>query len=123
MTNLKKSFEFNLTRCAFFVPVLVALLLVFSISKAAPPLNEKENKTTGKTMPATKKEGAIKKGGYLSEKMILIDGKEATEHDLNSTEVITTATINIKSGPALTKKYGDKAKNGVVFITTKKDAK
>lgn len=57
---------------------------------------------------------------HLSEKMILIDGKEATEHDLKKLSAADIESMSIKSGDEITKKYGEKAKNGVVFISTKK---
>ena len=60
---------------------------------------------------------------HLSEKMILIDGNEATEHDLKKLSAADIESMSVKSGDEMTQKYGDKAKNGVVFITTKKAEK
>lgn len=57
---------------------------------------------------------------HLSAKMIMIDGKEATEKDLKKLSAAEIESMSVKSGDEITKKYGDKAKNGVVFITTKK---
>jgi len=57
---------------------------------------------------------------HLSSKIILIDGKEATESDMKKLSAADIESMSIKSGDDITKKYGDKAKNGVVFITTKK---
>ena len=57
---------------------------------------------------------------HLSAKMIMIDGKEATERDLKKLSAAQIESMSVKSGDEITKKYGDKAKNGVVFITTKK---
>ncbi|BAU53973.1 M56 family metallopeptidase [Mucilaginibacter gotjawali] len=57
---------------------------------------------------------------HLSAKMIMIDGKEATEKDLKKLSAARIESMSVKSGDEVTKKYGDKAKNGVVFITTKK---
>ena len=57
---------------------------------------------------------------HLSAKLIMIDGKEATEHDLKKLSAAAIESMSVKSGEEMTKKYGDKAKNGVVFITTKK---
>jgi len=60
---------------------------------------------------------------HLSAKMIMIDGKEATEKDLKKLSAAEIESMSVKSGDEVTKKYGDKAKNGVVFITTKKGDK
>jgi hypothetical protein len=60
---------------------------------------------------------------HLSTKMIMIDGKEATEHDLKKLSAADIESMSVKSGDEITQKYGDKAKNGVVFITTKKGEK
>jgi len=57
---------------------------------------------------------------HLSSKIIIIDGKEATENDMKKLSAADIESMSIKSGDEITKKYGSKAKNGVVFITTKK---
>jgi hypothetical protein len=57
---------------------------------------------------------------HLSAKLIMIDGKEANEHDLKKLSAAAIESMSVKSGEEMTKKYGDKAKNGVLFITTKK---
>jgi bla regulator protein BlaR1 len=57
---------------------------------------------------------------HLSSKIIIVDGKEATESDMKKLSAADIENMSIKSGDDITKKYGSKAKNGVVFITTKK---
>ena len=57
---------------------------------------------------------------HLSSKIIIVDGKEATESDMKKLSAADIESMSIKSGDDITKKYGSKAKNGVVFITTKK---
>jgi hypothetical protein len=57
---------------------------------------------------------------HLSSKMIIIDGKEATGRDLKKLSAADIESMSVKSGEEQTKKYGDKAKNGVLYITTKK---
>jgi bla regulator protein BlaR1 len=57
---------------------------------------------------------------HLSAKLIMIDGKEATEDDLKKLSAADIESMSVKSGEEITKKYGDKAKNGVLFIDTKK---
>jgi bla regulator protein BlaR1 len=58
----------------------------------------------------------------ISDKLTIIDGEEATEKTKNKLPVSKIEKIQIKDGgKEMTDKYGDKAKNGVVIITTKKD--
>ncbi|MDF2432679.1 MAG: bla regulator protein blaR1 [Mucilaginibacter sp.] len=56
----------------------------------------------------------------ISSKLIMIDGNEATEHDLKKLSAADIDSMSIKMSGEMTKQYGDKAKNGVVFIITKK---
>jgi len=56
----------------------------------------------------------------LSTRLIFIDGKEATESDLKKLSAADIKRMSAKSGEEVTKQYGDKAKDGVLFITTKK---
>jgi hypothetical protein len=56
---------------------------------------------------------------YLSDKLILIDGKEASKEDMKKLRVADIKSISINNSAKATEKYGDKAKNGVVSITTK----
>jgi hypothetical protein len=57
---------------------------------------------------------------HLSSKVIVIDGKKATENDMKKLSAADIESMSVKSGDDITKKYGEKAKNGVVFIVTKK---
>lgn len=59
---------------------------------------------------------------HLSTKMIMIDGKEASERDLKKLSAANIESMSVKSGEEVTKQYGEKAKNGIVFIVTKKAA-
>ncbi|MDB5146046.1 MAG: BlaR1 peptidase [Mucilaginibacter sp.] len=60
---------------------------------------------------------------HLSNKMIMIDGKEASEHDLKKLSAANIESMSVKSGEEVTKQYGEKARNGIVFIVTKKAAR
>ena len=55
----------------------------------------------------------------LAGKLVIVDGVEATDKDFK-VSAINIKSIAIKSGDEMTKKYGAKAKNGVVFITKAK---
>jgi bla regulator protein BlaR1 len=56
----------------------------------------------------------------FSNKLIVIDGKEATKTDLKKLSVSDIKSLTEKVDEKTKNKYGDKAKNGVLFITTKK---
>ncbi|HWZ14004.1 MAG TPA: M56 family metallopeptidase [Mucilaginibacter sp.] len=59
---------------------------------------------------------------HLPGKMIMIDGKEASESDLKKLSAANIESMSVKLGDEVTKQYGEKAKNGIVFIETKKAA-
>jgi len=56
----------------------------------------------------------------ISDKLIIIDGKQATEQDLKKLSAFDIDRMNMSTLPDTVKKYGDKAKHGVVYIYTKK---
>ncbi len=60
---------------------------------------------------------------HLGDNVVIIDGKEATERELKKLPVSEVESITVKTGTDVTEKYGDKAKNGIVIITTKKAKK
>ena len=69
-----------------------------------------------------------KKNGFFfvdtdgdEEPLFYIDGKEATEKEVKALAPDKIATINVIKGEKAANKYGDKGKNGVVDITTKKE--
>ena len=56
----------------------------------------------------------------ISDKMVVIDGKEATESDMKKISAFDIDRVEVRSDAASIKKHGTKAKNGVVYIYTKK---
>ena len=56
----------------------------------------------------------------LSSKLIFIDGKEASAKDMKKLPAADIKSMNVQSGDEVIKKYGEKAKEGVLFITTTK---
>ncbi|MGF7077884.1 M56 family metallopeptidase [Mucilaginibacter sp. UYCu711] len=52
--------------------------------------------------------------------LIMIDGKEASEKEMKKLPVSEIEKISVNKDKDMLDKYGDKAKNGVLFITTKK---
>jgi TonB-dependent SusC/RagA subfamily outer membrane receptor len=66
----------------------------------------------------TTKNTGLKEAPSLS--LAILDGKEVSEQEINAITPDKIQSINVLKGEAAIKKYGDKAKNGVVEITTKK---
>ena len=52
---------------------------------------------------------------------IVINGKESSKEEMEKLGNDKIEKIDVIKGDAATKKYGDKAKNGVIEITTKKE--
>lgn len=52
--------------------------------------------------------------------LIVVDGKEMPNSSIEDIDSDRIETIEVLKGDSATKKYGDKAKNGVIEITTKK---
>ncbi|WP_445381590.1 M56 family metallopeptidase [Robiginitalea sp. IMCC43444] len=55
-----------------------------------------------------------------SKALIYIDGKKASRKEMNQLDPSEIKTINVWKGDKATEKYGNKAKEGVIEITTKK---
>ena len=53
--------------------------------------------------------------------LILLEGKEITSEELKKIEPDTIERMEVLKGDSAIKKYGGKAKNGVILITTKKE--
>ena len=52
--------------------------------------------------------------------LIFVDGKETTKQDMEAINPDTIDSVNVLKGEAAIAKYGDKGKDGVIIITTKK---
>ncbi len=53
--------------------------------------------------------------------LIFIDGKKSTQEDLDKLDKNKIETIQVFKGNKISEKHGEKGKNGVVEITTKKE--
>ncbi|MFB9054590.1 M56 family metallopeptidase [Formosa undariae] len=64
----------------------------------------------------------IKVVGYSKEgsPLIIVDGNEMSEEDMNKINPDTIDNMNVLKGKSATVIYGDKGKDGVIIITTKK---
>ncbi|MDB5089888.1 MAG: hypothetical protein JWR09_3882 [Mucilaginibacter sp.] len=60
---------------------------------------------------------------HLSDKLIIINGKIASEADMKKISAFDIDRMVLKTDDETKELYGDKAKNGIVFIVTKKGAK
>jgi len=56
----------------------------------------------------------------FKDKLVVINGKESTEKELKKISVDKIDSVSVIRGSDATDKYGDKAKNGAVIITTRK---
>ncbi|MEP6673787.1 MAG: M56 family metallopeptidase [Ferruginibacter sp.] len=59
-------------------------------------------------------------GGLTANALYIIDGKEATAGEKDKLKPESIQSIDILSGAKAEKEYGDKGKNGVIKVTTKK---
>lgn len=57
----------------------------------------------------------------IDNKMILLDGKEISKAMLDDIQVTAIESIEIFKGTSAITKYGEKGKNGVIVVTTKKN--
>jgi gamma-glutamylcyclotransferase (GGCT)/AIG2-like uncharacterized protein YtfP len=74
-----------------------------------------------------KKHKMSKKGDFMfisdvgEVPLIFIDGKESTNEDLKNLESNSISEMSVIKGKVAIEKYGEKAKDGVILITTKKN--
>ncbi|MBT3382729.1 MAG: TonB family protein [Prolixibacteraceae bacterium] len=66
-------------------------------------------------------ETKFKKDFNTSDKLIIVDGKEF-DGNINDVTVEDIASIDVLKNKTATELYGEKGKNGVIYITTKKKA-
>jgi TonB-dependent SusC/RagA subfamily outer membrane receptor len=53
--------------------------------------------------------------------LFIIDGKESSKDELDKIDSETIKKVEVLKGKSAINKYGDKGKNGVILITTKKE--
>lgn len=82
--------------------------------------------TTKKNLTTSKKTEEIKVIGYRSltgaQPLILVDGKEAPDNYMQNVVPETIGSMTVLKDASSTAVYGSKGKNGVILITTKKNA-
>lgn len=110
----------------------VRVMYTVPISFALSPPDDRKSKTlpgteiVGYDNADTTKQGVKAHSGNLfsitpdKEPLVVIDGKEKTYEDLKLLNVNTIESINVLKDASATKIYGDKGKNGVIIVSTKK---
>lgn len=58
--------------------------------------------------------------GDNDQALYIIDDKEVNKKEFEKLDTDTIESVNVLKGDSATKKYGDKGKNGVILVTTKK---
>lgn len=102
MMNAKRSSKFNLSRYAFLVPAVVALLLVFSVSKAAfVKVSHRINKATGIT---------TNKGNKINNPIY--------NNLINANRQIAASPVKKKAVLPSSGKITDTIRSGNVFVST-----
>lgn len=89
----------------------------FSCSSKEKVCSIKATLTSGKVTVTSSDQSAEGK------RLIIIDGKEISETDLESIDASTIASMSVLKGKSAVATYGEKGKNGVIVLTTgpKKD--
>jgi TonB-dependent SusC/RagA subfamily outer membrane receptor len=67
-----------------------------------------------------KGENKIFISGDNNKALLIIDDKEVTKKEFDNLDTDNIESVNVLKGKAATEKYGDKGKNGVIVVTTKK---
>jgi TonB-dependent SusC/RagA subfamily outer membrane receptor len=115
MMNKKQSSRYGLATYALVIPILLFSMVV-SVAFA-------QNKLPGKK--SNPQSAAISLKDSLSGKhpLILFDGKEIDKKTMDKIPSDEILTVNIFKNEDGKKDYGDKGKDGVIMITSKKGAK
>ncbi len=117
MMNKRKSSTLHLGKYLLAVPVIAVFVLVFTVSRAYEydkgdlPSEQLDRGIVGVTADTA-----------TTEPLILVDG-EAFEGALSDLDAETIERIDVLKGKAATDAYGDRGKNGVVLVTSKKGLK
>ncbi|MGN6178078.1 MAG: TonB family protein [Mucilaginibacter sp.] len=109
------------------VRVMYTVPISFSLS---PPDDRKTKTLPGAEIVGYDKADTTKQGLRIqswdsaknpaAEALIIIDGKEKTYEDLKAMDVNTINSISVLKDKSAQKLYGDKGKNGVIIVSTKK---
>ncbi len=87
------------------------------------PTSDKTNKLRVMTTNSSKKKGIYFSASpdfKINDALVIIDGKETTETELQSIDPATIESVEVLKDSTATEQYGEKGKNGVIIIKTKK---
>ena len=73
------------------------------------------------TAPQTVCATAIESIKETNDPLIIIDGKEASKTDLDQLDPNTIDSVSVLKSEKAIEKYGEKGKNGVIEVVTKKN--
>lgn len=94
-----------------------------SSAQVSPVVETKITQATAPAVTEQKIQVSISgKNGMPAGALYYIDGKEASYEDVEKLDPDFIESINVLKGENATKVYGEKGKNGVIIITTKKRA-
>jgi hypothetical protein len=98
--------------------------VVYFDSEDSDKKTPKHKTYTFKDSPRFRVNGFVSNNGSsinnFGDKLIVIDGKVASEKQMKNLKITDIKSLTEKVDDATKEKYGDKAKNGVLFITPKK---
>ena len=119
MLHKTKSKKINLLKYTLVIPLLAVFIFNFNTKIIAQSKDKVENiNITGKSDA-----GVIVKLKDSDNPLIIIDGKESPKSRLDNLNHSNIESINVFKGDTATKAYGNKGKNGVMLVTTKKQNK
>ncbi|WP_169720731.1 M56 family metallopeptidase [Arenibacter certesii] len=94
--------------------------LGYEISVKKPKINEQRSEQSNLPIKVKLLNGSLTQDSTLTAPIYIVDGSEVSAYfkatDIDPSEI---HSINVLKGSTATHKYGDKAKNGVIMITTK----
>lgn len=100
-------------RLSFVLLVFVSSMLFSNASEARTVLLSTVQETVFTTVIEIVKEA--------NDPLIIIDGKEASKTDLDQLDPNTIDSVSVLKSEKAIEKYGEKGKNGVIEVVTKKN--
>ncbi|GAA4433353.1 hypothetical protein GCM10023188_22690 [Pontibacter saemangeumensis] len=116
MMNKKQSSLLHVARYAVLVPLVAAPLLFAACSEEGA-----ETASPADTAAAAKEQGATQASALDTTAIYYIDGKEATSEAVEQLDPEEIHSVNVLKGESATKVFVDRAANGVIAVTTKKN--
>jgi bla regulator protein BlaR1 len=119
MLHKSKSKKINQLKYALVFPALLGFLISCNSELKE---NNPDNLTGKEQTSPIKIIGVGNNLGIDKQPLYIVDGREKSAKEFESLDINSIHSINVIKDENFTKKYGDKAKNGVVEIITKENA-